>query len=299
MKKRIKVSKANILLAASALLSIAAFILLFGDGSLLGFGELFSQFDQTQDFVKILNVGEADSILIYSNGQAALIDTGDSETVNEVCYDLAACRLKKLDVLLITHLHMDHAGGVDSIAERFTIENLILPHEDETAEANTVVNAAKQRLQNTDCRVYTAAQGMYFDIGEFEVTVLAYFPELGEQNNSSILTMVKIGETKFLLTGDAEGAAEMALLHENLDLRCDVLKVGHHGSHTSSSEAFLKAAHPIYAAISVGNGNRYSHPDYETLSRLQKAGAEIYRTDQNGDITFYVEQGNLRVKTEK
>ncbi len=111
--------------------------------------------------------------------------------------------------------------------------------------------------------------------------------------------MAKIGDKKFLFTGDAEKATEADVLAEKPNIDCDVLKVGHHGSKSSSSEEFLKAASPEYAAISVGKDNSYSHPNSKTLASLRNCGAKIYRTDRDGDISFFVENSDIRVSTEK
>ncbi len=300
MKQPAKSRKERFLLAASAIFCIAAFFILFGKSAFPIFqSEYGFWFDETQDFVKVLDVGEADSILIFSNGQAALIDSGGLDTVNEVCYDLAACHLKQVDLMLITHLHMDHSGAAETLVSRFHPENFVAPKSDHHAEADETILAAKSQVLEQGGKVYTAVRGMEFTIGEFTVTVLAHYPGAKKINNRSIIVTAKIGNRTFLFTGDAENAEERALLNEKLDLHCDVLKVAHHGAKNSSSEAFLKAALPSYAIISVGADNSYSHPSKETLTRLQKIGAEITRTDQNGDITFYIEKGQIRVETEK
>ena len=140
------------------------------------------------------------------------------------------------------------------------------------------VNEAEKRVVAEKGRVFTATEGMNFDIGEFEITVLAYFPDAKNENDRSVITMAKIGDKKFLFTGDAEKATEADVLAEKLNIDCDVLKVGHHGSKSSSSEEFLKAASP---------------------ASLRNCGAKIYRTDRDGDISFFVENSDIRVSTEK
>ena len=111
--------------------------------------------------------------------------------------------------------------------------------------------------------------------------------------------MVEIDEVKFLFTGDAETKAEKYILEQNLKLDCDVLKVSHHGSNTSSSKEFLDATTPEYAVISVGEGNMYNHPHNVTLEKLKQANAKIYRTDKQGDITFNVDDREIKIITEK
>ena len=301
MKRR---SKRKIAVSATTALTLAIFIIafankLFGDKFRSTLASAAPDFDKTQDFVKIMDVGQADAALIYSNGCSAVIDAGLTSSADDISADLKGADIKDIDALLITHLHMDHAGALAKIAMSFPIDNLIIPNRDSSAEAMPTVNEAEKRVVAEKGKVFTATEGMNFNIGEFEVTLLAYFPDATKENDRSIITMAKIGDKKFLFTGDAEKATEADVLAEKLNIDCDVLKVGHHGSNSSSTAAFLKAASPKYAAISVGKDNMYSHPSNKTIVALKNCGAEVYRTDKNGDISFYVENGNIRVETEK
>lgn len=301
MKRR---SKRKIAVSATAALTAAIFIIafankLFGDKIRGTLAPTVSDFDKTQDFVKIMDVGQADAALIYSNGCSAVIDAGLTSSADDISADLRSADIKDIDALLITHLHMDHAGALAKVAMSFPIDNLIIPNRDSSAEAMPTVNEAEKRVVAEKGKVFTATEGMNFNIGEFEVTVLAYFPDATKENDRSVITMAKIGNKKFLFTGDAEKATESDLLTEKLNIDCNVLKVGHHGSNSSSTAAFLKAASPEYAAISVGKDNMYSHPSNKTVTALKNCGAKVYRTDKNGDISFYVENGNIRVETEK
>lgn len=297
-------SKRKIAVSATTALTLAIFIIafankLFGDKFRSTLAPAAPDFDKTQDFVKIMDVGQADAALIYSNGCSAVIDAGLTSSADDISADLKCADIKDIDALLITHLHMDHAGALAKIAMSFPIDNLIIPNRDSSAEAMPTVNEAEKRVVAEKGKVFTATEGMNFNIGEFEVTLLAYFPDATKENDRSIITMAKIGNKKFLFTGDAEKATEADVLAEKLNIDCDVLKVGHHGSNSSSTAAFLKAASPKYAAISVGKDNMYSHPSNKTIVALKNCGAEVYRTDKNGDISFYVENGNIRVETEK
>lgn len=301
MKRR---SKRKIAVSATTALTLAIFIIafankLFGDKFRSTLAPAAPDFDKTQDFVKIMDVGQADAALIYSNGCSAVIDAGLTSSADDISADLKGADIKDIDALLITHLHMDHAGALAKIAMSFPIDNLIIPNRDSSAEAMPTVNEAEKRVVAEKGKVFTATEGMNFNIGEFEVTLLAYFPDATKENDRSIITMAKIGNKKFLFTGDAEKATEADVLAEKLNIDCDVLKVGHHGSNSSSTSAFLKAASPKYAAISVGKDNMYSHPSNKTIVALKNCGAEVYRTDKNGDISFYIENGNIRVETEK
>ena len=255
--------------------------------------------DELQGIVEIIDVGQGDSILLYSNGYSMLIDTGLYENSQAVCKTLSKYKIKELDVLLITHLDNDHTGGIANVVELHNISNLILPELSVESEglgsAELVINTvAKQGGE-----IYTASQGMNFQIGDFEVTILAAFNKMNEENNRSVITMAKIDGKKFLFTGDLEAKAEKALLNEGLDLNCDVLKVGHHGSNTSSTDDFLKATSPRFAAISVGAENIYGHPHNQVLSRIEAINAKIYRTDLMGNIKFQIKNGKITVKTDR
>lgn len=288
---------------AAALLAVAVFITAFSRGV---FGERLQKvfnpaaaFDTSVDFVKITDVGEADSILIYSDGCSAVIDVGTENSVPDILDDLDSARIKDIDALIVTHLHTDHAGGLPEFAKRREIDNLIIPELESSAEAAQLVKTAKRTVTAKGGNVYTAVQGMNFEIGEFTVTVLAYYDDMRDENNKSVIVMAEIDGIKFLFTGDAEAKTEKALIDEGLNIDCDVLKVAHHGSSSSSSQSFLKAATPKYAAISVGANNIYSHPTESVISALENCGAQILRTDTDGDITFYVENGEIRTETEK
>ncbi len=249
-----------------------------------------------EDFVQVMDVGQGDSILLYSNGKSFLIDMSISSKANEICKDLSDSNIKSIDVAMVTHFHTDHIGGFEKITEIYKIKKLIIP--EILSSSIKAANKAKQTIIDSSGSVYTAVQGMNFNVGDFKVTVLGNYHHNNE-NNRSIFTMAEIDGIRFLFTGDAEKWADNKLLQEGLDLDCDVLKVSHHGGNSSTSLDFLKATTPQYAAISVGAGNTYSHPHDVTLMALKNIGAKVYRTDLQGDIFFYIENGKIKTKTEK
>lgn len=288
---------------AATLIAAAVFIIAFSRGV---FGEELQQvfnpsefFDTSVNFVKITDVGQADSILIYSGGYSAVIDVGTKDSAENILEDLNSAHISRIDALIVTHLHTDHAGALPELARRKTIDNLIIPELDYAAEATSLVKTAKQTVTAKGGNAYTALQGMNFKIGEFTVTVLAYYDDMLADNNKSVIVMAELDGIKFLFTGDAEAKTEKALIEDGLNIDCDVLKVGHHGSSTSSSKEFLDKSTPDYAAISVGKNNMYSHPSESVIDALEERGTRILRTDTDGDITFYVENGKIRTETEK
>lgn len=256
-----------------------------------------AEFDPTQDFIKFIDVGQADSAIIYSNGYCAVIDVGLPNSAAQLSKSLNEYGIEQLDAVIISHLHSDHVGCLPQIAENFEIENLIMPE-----VLGDSINASKRGKDiaiKNGCAFYEADQGINFKIGEFELTVLSDFEDETNENNRSLFVMAQINDLRFLFTGDAEAEMEKLLLQENLDIDCDILKVGHHGSDTSCSKAFLDATTPDYAVISVGEDNMYSHPHTATLRALKAVDAEILRTDKSGDITFHVDGKKLKIEKEK
>ncbi len=254
---------------------------------------------EDEDLIRIIDVGQGDSILVHSNGRSVLIDTGMPDESEKLCKKLMSYGIKQIDTAILTHYHMDHAGGLRRIAEKFELNNLILPEIGEPQEGTDSALAAAEVVKGTSGGVFTAVQGMTVEVGEIELTVLLCAGDLDSENDRSLVIMARIDEVKFLLMSDAEQAAESVLLDEGLMLDCDVLKVAHHGSKTSTSQRFIDAVTPEYAVISCGEDNVYNHPHDETVTRLQDSGANVYRTDLIGDITFFVEDGKIRMETEK
>lgn len=263
--------------------------------SSLGFSE---SDDGYADFVRFIDVGQGDSVLIGSNDQTFLIDAGIPESF---CFEkILSSGVKRLDVALVTHYHDDHYGGLAPISESLKISNFIIPDYNKTEGNPAEVLTIREKLLNQGANSYIAKQGMNFTVGDFEITVLGYYPESEGENNRSVITMAEIGKYKFLFTGDIESDCEELLISDNIDFKCDVLKVAHHGSSSSTTAKFLNKANPKYAVISCGEGNQYGHPHDETVTRLENSDIKrIYRTDTSGDITFYIEENELRIKTEK
>ena len=224
--------------------------------------------------VDFLNVGQADCALLSTNGHYMVIDGGNNGDADTILSYLEGQGVEKLDAVVGTHPHEDHIGSLDAINNHFDVDAVYMPK---------IMHTSKTFEDVLDA---VANKGL-------KIEVLGPQREYKDFNNNSIVLKVNAGETAFLFTGDAEETAEKDILQAGYDLQADVLKVGHHGSSTSSSQAFLQAVKPKYAVISVGVGNSYHHPEEEALQRLQSIGAEIYRTDLQGNIVCTTDGKNI------
>ncbi len=242
-----------------------------------------------EDFVVVLDADQGDSILICSNGQSALIDTGKEMNSRALLTEIRSYGVDELDALIISHSHEDHAGGAEYLLGNIETRNIVIPE----FKSDENVDELNSAIVKSGAEIFTASEGMVINIGDFEFTVLYADNEDEDINNRSLIIMADIEGKKFLFTGDAEIGAERQLIENGINFDCDVLKVGHHGSRTSSSEEFLKIATPKYAAISVGENNSYGLPDEDVIERLEGTGAEVIRTDYVGDIVFRIENGQI------
>lgn len=247
--------------------------------------------------VHFIDVGQGDSTLFeFSDGKTMLIDAGENEMGGTVCDYIKERNIKKIDYLIGTHPHSDHIGGLDDVIENFEVGTLYMPDKLHTSKTfKEVFEAASEKSVEAKISkkgvVVTEGDGLRI---EFLSPVSGSYDEL---NNYSSVVSVKFDEVSFLITGDAEYVVENEI-RENLSQH-DVLKVGHHGSNTSSTANFLKKVMPKYAVISVGEGNSYGHPHKEVLGRLERFGAEIFRTDISGSIVATSDGKNISFETER
>ena len=237
--------------------------------------------------VHFINVGQADSILIISpSGESMLIDAGEKATSKELIKYIQEQGISKLDIVVATHPHSDHIGGMADIIKAFEIGEFIAPKATHTTV--TFENMLDALLEK-NLQVTTPVPGAVFSLGENGpgFTVLGPIGDDFENlNNASVAFRMVYGETSFVFTGDAEASSEKQMLDSGRVLPSDVLKLGHHGSSTSTSQAFLDAVAPKIAVISCGVDNSYGHPHKETLEKLKKAQITIYRTDLDSTIVL-------------
>lgn len=231
--------------------------------------------------VYFIDVGQADAALVVCDGKTMLIDGGNAADSNLIYSFLKNKGVSHLDYIIATHAHEDHAGGLSGALNYATVGTVYCPVKsyDSNAFNNFVKNVEKQGKSIT-----VPSRGAQFSLGSASCTVLAV-NTTSDTNNSSIVLRIVYGSTSFLFTGDAEDDVEKAMISRGVPLKSTVLKVGHHGSYTSTSYQFLWNVMPDYAVISCGKGNSYGHPHDEVLSRLRDADVSLFRTDLQGDIT--------------
>lgn len=246
--------------------------------------------------VHYIDVGQADAALVECGGEAMMIDGGNVADSSLVVSYLKDENIDDLKYVIGTHAHEDHIGGLAGVLSQYTADNVLCSQDSYTSKAfkNFKKYAEEQGKEITIPKV-----GDTMTLGSSEIEILGPVRSSDDLNNMSIVLKITYGNTSFLFEGDAEYDEEHDILESGADISADVLKVGHHGSNTSTSYSYLREIMPAYAIVSVGRDNDYGHPHDDTISRLRDAGAEIYRTDERGTIIVKSDGNNITVQTEK
>ena len=258
--------------------------------------------EETADFsVHYIDVGQGDCELIIDHGRVMLIDAGEADAAQTVIAYLKQQKIETIDYVVATHPHSDHVGGLPSVIESFQIKNVIMP---QLSKANTPTTPTYKRMltavKKSGAKVIAAKPEAAYTLGEGRFTILAPMKQDEELNNMSVVLRLTYRQKSFLFMGDAETPVEKQILSKQYAVSCDVFKLGHHGSSTSNSEAFVSAAAPQYAIAECGKDNKYGHPHREIVALCKQLGIELLRTDKNGDIVFTVaDDGMLNVQKEK
>lgn len=249
-----------------------------------------------------LDVGQGDCfVLVSPSGMTMLIDTGESENADTISAFLTDSSISCLDVVVATHPHSDHIGAMAEIIDEFDVGTVYMPqstHDTKTYE-RLIASISENDVELAEAWGGTDSYIEWDERCTVQILSPLHGGEYSNFNDWSIMLRVEYGENSMLFTGDAETHAESFAMY-NLPESCfdaTVLKVGHHGSTTSSSSGFLSAVSPEIAIISVGEGNDYGHPDPSTLEKLRLIGADVYRTDQCGNICLIFDGSKVSIET--
>lgn len=241
--------------------------------------------------VHFIDIGQGDSTLITCDGHAMLIDGGNNGKGTAVQLYLTKMGIEALDYVIGTHPDADHIGGLDVILYKFPTGKVILPdYEKDTKTYKEVIDV----LDEKNYKITLPVPGDTYSLGEATFTIIAPNRKYGDNaNDYSVGILLEHGDSRFVLTGDAEEDSEADILKNELDISADVYKVSHHGSKTATTDAFLEAVNPKYAVISCGEGNTYGHPHAEVMNKLMERGIPIYRTDEQGTIVCVSDGKNI------
>lgn len=250
------------------------------------------------DLLKVhyLDVGQGDSIFIeLPNNETMLIDAAESYQSENIINYLKNLNYQKIDYVIGTHPHTDHIGGLKDIINAFEIGKIYMP---KVVSTTKTYESLLMAIKDKNLKINTAKAGIsIIDTDALKVNILAPKSETyTELNNYSVVTKITYGTTKFLFMGDAEKLSEKEI-KENVS--ADVIKIGHHGSNTSSSIDFIKKVNAKYGIISVGLNNKYNLPKEETITNWENSGTKIYLTSINGTITAISDGTNIKIESEK
>lgn len=246
--------------------------------------------------IHFIDVGQADAAVIICDNEVLMIDGGNAADSSLIySYLTNTLGIKHIDYMIATHAHEDHVGGLAGALNACTVGKVYSPviHYDSRAFESLVKYAHKQGVE-----LIVPAVGDVFSVGSADVQILSPAYMYADTNDTSIVARIVYGKTSFMFTGDAGWEPEHDMVDSGYDLSATLLKVGHHGSDTSTSYVFLREIMPQYAVISVGEDNSYGHPTDDVLSKLRDADVTVYRTDLHGDIICYSDGETLSFETE-
>lgn len=245
-------------------------------------------------YVSFIDVGQGNCTLLRCGGKAILVDSGEVGAAQTVINYIKNLGIDELNCVLVTHPHTDHMGAMTKILYEFKIDDLIMPEiPEEIIPTNKTYEKFLTAVSDNAGSVIAAKPGETYSYGEMTLEIFAPLRDYDNLNDMSAVSRISYGDTSVMFTGDATTTVEKDLLKKNIDYSATVLNVGHHGSKTSSSEAWLRAVNPKYAVICCGVNNDYGHPHSVITKRLEELGIEYFETDLLGTIVFESDSKNF------
>ena len=259
-----------------------------------------SQAAQMPLSVHFLDVGQGDCIIVKCGDEVMLIDSGKQGNEQKIIRYMRNLNIKNIQYAVATHPDSDHIGSMEEIIETFDTDCFMMPDISGAQYAPTdLFISLLESVEQSEIKSVAAESGKSYMLGDAVFTFIAPIKQYDDVNNMSAVIKLTYGERTFLFMGDAEFEEESDIVQSVASLHCDVLKAGHHGSNSSSSEAFILAARPRYALISVGTPNDYGHPNKNVIKRFESEDCEVLRTDYCGTLVMGSDGENLLVDTEK
>lgn len=245
-------------------------------------------------YVSFIDVGQGNCALLRCGGKAILVDSGEVGAAQTVINYIKNLGIDELNCVLVTHPHTDHMGAMTKILYEFKIDDLIMPEiPEEIIPTNKTYEKFLTAVSDNAGNVIAAKPGETYSYGEMTLEIFAPLRDYDNLNDMSAVSRISYGDTSVMFTGDATTTVEKELLKKNINYSATVLNVGHHGSKTSSSEAWLRAVNPKYAVICCGVNNDYGHPHSLITKRLEEFGIEYFETDLLGTIVFESDSKNF------
>lgn len=268
--------------AAGAAITVLVAVLIFAAWL---YGRLSGGIAEGEARFYFFDVGQGDAAAVVTRDACIVVDAGTEASEERLRLQLERAGIRRIDLAVFTHPHEDHIGGADMLIENFEVGAVLMPdNKSDTLTYSRLISA----LQSKNIELIPAEEGYTAELGGLSLCVLFASADATDENDMSAVVRISFGETSAIFTGDAGESAEKMTLakYPAYELRCGILKVGHHGSSTSTCTEWAEALSPQFAVISCGAANDYGHPHDEVLRRLAAVGAEIFRTDLDGTVCF-------------